>query len=162
MRLIINIILFIVAVILTVLLFLPSIVYSIFDVIKYGSVYRRLNYYFLNSAVSIDIMANSVFSNMLNGILIKKGGHYFGSKNSTISEAIGINFCIGKLSFVGLGLCGILNMIHKNHCYNSITDQEFLKKYPEPKKIPSYITIIITLISIGILYSLFILCSIFI
>lgn len=155
MKLITNIILFIVSILLGVLLYIPSLFHVIIDVIRYGSVNRRVNYYFLNTAVSIDILCNSAFSNMLNAWFIKKGGYHFGRKGETVSSALGKNQYNDKLTWIGIGLAGILDTIDKNHCYKSIED---IENYPNPviKKDIKYsiITFIIMFIILYFCYKL--------
>jgi len=150
MKLIFNIILFIVSIILGILLFIPSVFHLILSFFKYKDVSRRINYYFLNSAVSIDIMLNSLFSNMLNDYFIKRGGYYFGMQGETVSSALGKNYLLGKLTTLGKGLVGVLNLIQKDHCILAVKDNEY-KVLSSPNKIKISYTII------GIITFLFIL-----
>lgn len=146
MKLVTNIILFIVSILLGVLLYIPSLIHVVIDIIRYRSVNRRINYYFLNTAVSIDILCNAAFSNMLNAWFIKKGGYHFGRKGETVSSALGKNLYDDKLTWIGIGLAGILDMIDSHHCYKSIEDKEYFIKYSpsiKTKKIYSLVTFLI-------------------
>lgn len=131
MKIITNIILFITSILLGVLLYIPSLLHVIIDIVRYKSINRRVNYYFLNTAVSVDILCNAAFSNMLNAWFLKKGGYHFGTKGETVSSVLGKNQYDDKLTWVGVGLSGILDLIDKNHCYKSIDNDEYYIKYPE-------------------------------
>lgn len=154
MRLLINLLLFITAIFLTVLLFLPSVLHAIYDAIRFGSLSRRINYYFLSSAVAIDIMCNTAFSNLLNGWFLKKGGYHFGKRGETVSSALGKNQLIGGLTFLGKGLASILDLLQKDHCYISIDDEKYYI-YPKAPKVEWYITAATLIITAVVLMSLY-------
>jgi len=133
MRLVINIILYIVSKIFFLILMIPNIIHSIIDIIRYDNSKKRAEYYFLNSAVSIDIMCNSVFSPFLNAYFLQRGGYYFGNSGETVSSALGKNESLGKLTWIGKGLVYLLNLLQKDHCYLAIPKNEkeiYLKKEP--------------------------------
>ena len=161
MKLIANIILFIIAIVLAILFLSPSILHKIFGAVRRDNTYKELSTSFYESALAIDIACNTVFSSLFNDWCLKKNSYPFGKRGESVSSVLGKNLVLGTLTKFGLGVSGLLDLIDVNHCYKNIEGTGF-EHYPEPKKIPSYITIIVTLISIGILYSLFILCSIFI
>lgn len=155
MKLLTNILLFITSIILAVLLTPLSIIHILIDAIRYGSFYRRINYSLLSFALSIDIGANAAFSSMLNAYFLKSnGGYYFGERGETISSALGKNLMLNKLTWIGKGLAGILNLLDENHCYKSIKDEAYLL-LPKPEKVKIKYTISAFIVSIVMLYVMF-------
>jgi hypothetical protein len=153
MKLLNNIILYIAAVVLTVLLFIPGIIHAIYAAIRWGSFYMRINYYFLNSAVSIDIMCNSLFSPLLNDWFLRKNGYHFGKKGETISSALGKNQCVNGLTYMGKGLAGILNLLQKDHCWISIDEEDYHIYYKKPEAISKRFTFVAIACIIIVLYT---------
>lgn len=154
MKILINLVLFIVSIILAVLLFIPSVIHAIYDAIRFGSLQRRINYYFLSSAVAIDIMCNTAFSNLLNGWFLMKGGYHFGKRGETVSSALGKNQLLNKLTYLGKGLASILDLIQKDHCYISIDDNTYYS-LPKVTKVKWYVTFSTLIIVVVILLSLY-------
>jgi len=152
MKLIVNFLLFITSIILFILLFPISLFFILYDAIRYGSFYRRINYSLLSFALSLDIAANTAYSNFLNAFCIKHGAYKFGSDRSeTMSSVFGKNLVLSKLTYLGLGISGILDLIDKNHCIRSINDDKFeilpIQKVPFKFKIISFIVFITILIA---------------
>lgn len=66
-------------------------------------------------ALSLDQMGNVVLCNLLNDLMIQRGGYKFGNPDDTISAVLGINKRIDMLTFGGKLLASLLNKIDKNH-----------------------------------------------
>lgn len=155
MKLIINILLWAFSIVATIVLFFVGVAHAIIDAIRFGSFNRRINYYFLSTATAIDIMANTMFSNMLNAWFLRKKGYHFGKRGETISSALGKNECIDGLTWMGRGLASILNLLDTNHCYNAIDDPTYKLVYKEPNnKVSKWITIVSFIIVAVLFYSL--------
>lgn len=83
---------------------------------------KSLSNYFVEVAIALDIAGNVMMQHVLNdGLLIKNADtYYFGNKKETISSVIGKNSITGTLNGAGKTLNAFLNLIDKNHAYNSI------------------------------------------
>ncbi len=79
--------------------------------------------YFRDIAVELDILGNIICQNLFDLLLIKKKSIYkFGIPGMTISENLGLNQREDTLSFLGVGLSKLLDLIDKDHCKNSIRE----------------------------------------
>lgn len=134
------------------MLLIPSVLHAIYDAIRFGSFERRISYHFLNSAKAIDIMCNTMFSNLLNAWFIKHGAYHFGVEGETVSSALGKNEILDTLTYLGKGLVGVLGIIQKDHCYISVNDDSFYL-LEKPKPISWIITIPSLIIFISVLFS---------
>ncbi|WGU68545.1 hypothetical protein QIU18_13075 [Capnocytophaga canimorsus] len=77
--------------------------------------------YFLSTVASIDRWANSEFRTLWNSVLIRPdASDYFGDVRETISSVLGKNQITETLTLTGRILAGILDLLDKNHCKNSI------------------------------------------
>jgi len=76
------------------------------------------NGYFKSTALNIDKFANREFRTLWNKTLITSDGYQFGNQTESISEVLGHNILLGKLSKKGEKLVKILT---KEHCINAIT-----------------------------------------
>lgn len=77
----------------------------------------------MSGAIDIDRFGNHNFRTLWNTILRRRKGYGFGNPLETISSALGKNQRDGTLSIIGKGLAGILNLLDKNHCKNSINNE---------------------------------------
>lgn len=114
-----GLILFLVARILTYLIYPIGFTYSILlTLFKNG--YKELDNYLFDCAVAEDQRANTYLSKLFNDVLIKIGGHRFGNPDETISSVLGKNQISGTLSIFGRALNWILNKIEEDHSIKSI------------------------------------------
>ena len=72
---------------------------------------------FLNSAISIDIIGNTVAEQLFNDIFITKDGYKFGLSWETISSVLGKNQLTKTLTPLGNLLANTLDKIDKQHCF---------------------------------------------
>ena len=107
-------ILFIIAKVLSIILFPLGFFYSLIT-FRVG-----LSNYFERVAISIDQEGNVIMSVIFNDILRKKGGHKFGDPDETISMVLGINKASKTLTRLGRWIAYILNKIEKDHVEKSI------------------------------------------
>jgi hypothetical protein len=114
MGVIINFILFLVAIV----IFLPLSVANIILVIFKGG---NLSNYFKETAVDIDRFGNRNLRTLLNATL-QKNGYKFGDERETISSVLGKNKRDGTLTKTGIIICNILDRLDKNHCIKSIKE----------------------------------------
>lgn len=150
-----SLVLFIAALILVVFLFIPGILHAIYGAIRWGNTKRRISYYFRNSALTIDIAANTLFDQMLNDWFLRRSGYYFGKKGETISSALGKNQCINGLTWFGKGLASILDLLEKDHCWISIDEEIYHEIYEKPKRISRDTTFVCLILFTAILYGLY-------
>jgi len=82
--------------------------------------------YFDRKGYQIDVQSASEHRILWNKLLVKKGGYMFaeGTKKS-ISRHIGINKLLGKQTKFSKALCRFLNLFDKNHCINSLSEEDF-------------------------------------
>lgn len=85
---------------------------------------KGVNKYFFDIAVCIDQAGNVVCRKLLDLVMIKKGGHAFGSPDETISSVIGKNHETNTLTWCGWALYKLLNKIEKDHSENAIEEDE--------------------------------------
>lgn len=107
----INITLFVIAVVLFVILLPFALLYAMLDTVSQilGEV-----------AISIDMAGNVLLAPVLNNVAIQKGGYRFGRRKETISSVLGKNKVAKTLSRFGNGIATLLDYIDKNHCIKSI------------------------------------------
>lgn len=113
-----GIILFIVALILTSLVSIISIVISpvyYFVTFKWWTGLWQLNYWFRQMALAIDQFGNVSCGITLQLLLTKKGGNKFGDEDDTVSYVLGRNYYKGKLTWLGRVIVKVLNLLEKNH-----------------------------------------------
>lgn len=85
---------------------------------------KRSTDYFKDCATEIDILGNVLCGDFFNYILrTKYSFHLFGKLRMTISEVLGLLERDGGLSGIGKLIAKILNKIDKDHCKNSIRDE---------------------------------------
>jgi len=116
--LIINILLFIVAIVLIIPLTIINII-LVLVVYKKDGILKTLSKYFLETATDIDKFGNRNLRTLWNKTL-QKDGYEFGDINKTISAVLGINKKQKTITKTGCLLCKILNIFDKNHCIKSI------------------------------------------
>lgn len=122
-----GLILLIVAIILTVLLLVPSIIFAIFRTVgkfEFNSGRKKLNEYFLKMAICIDQLGNVMAAPLLNLTCLKKKGHRFGETRETISLVLGYNSRLNNLTVFGESLGWLLNKIDNNHLEKAIEAHE--------------------------------------
>ena len=118
--------LFIVAFGLSILLYPFAFIYSLYkDFIKakFKVGLKNLDKHFLDMASSIDANGNVVCDDLFNKIFITFVGYQFGNRKETISSVLGKNEQNKTLTWLGLLLVKLLNLIQKNHCKNSIDNE---------------------------------------
>ena len=95
--------------------------YSLLRQLFFGKL-KTLSVYFLEVAISIDNTGNVMMQHLLNDFLLikQKETYYFGNKKETISSVIGKNSLTNTLSPLGKALDAFLNLIDKDHSFNSI------------------------------------------
>lgn len=120
MNKILGFLLYIVAFALYLPLTILNIIVVIYKYFRKNNALEILNNYFYDEAYSLDVFANRSFRTLWNTMLRKKGGYSFGERNETISSALGKNQRDNTLSFLGEGLCKILDTLDKDHCQKSI------------------------------------------
>ena len=109
-----NLILFLVAVFLFIIIFPISLIYLVFDVLF--EMFGKL-------AIILDFAGNVLLARIFNDWAIEKGGYEFGKTGETISSALGKNQKRGKLTVMGKNLCKVLDYIEENHCEKSINNK---------------------------------------
>ena len=84
--------------------------------------FKSISNYFVEVAIALDIAGNVMMQHVLNDCLLikKEDTYYFGNKKETISSVIGKNCITGTLNGAGKTLNNFLNLIDKNHTYDSI------------------------------------------
>lgn len=114
-----GLILFIVARVLTYLIYPIGFTYSVvLTLLKSG--YKSLDDYLFSCALAEDQRANTYLAKLFNDVLIKVGGHRFGNPDETISSVLGKNQLTGTLSIFGRALNWVLNKIEQDHSIKSI------------------------------------------
>lgn len=140
---------FIIALIICNVLYIPALIHTIIDGIRYNNFTQRLSQSFRSQAIALDVFGNVAYASLLNAFFIDTGGYHFGNQCETVSEALGQNHIRGTLTFMGKGLVGMLGLLQKDHCWNSI------KNKPEDIIKPQDIKLIYTISFIVILVSIF-------
>lgn len=119
-----GIILYIVSVVLSILLYIPGLIWGIYKRARKGG-FKAVNSYFMDKAISVDQFGNVWASELFNDVMIKGEKKYsFGDEDETISSAIGKNKLRGTLTKAGITLAFILDFIDENHCIKSIEVNE--------------------------------------
>jgi len=117
-NLILNIILLITAIVLSVILFPLGWLYSLLT-LSVSS--KKLSFYFITVALSIDQLGNVMMAKLFNDILIKTPESYkFGDEDDTVSFVLGKNQIRGTLTTTGRILADILDWIDKDHCKKAV------------------------------------------
>ena len=122
MKLINNLLLAIVATILSFIIIPLALLYALFYTWKSkNSILEFLEDILFNYSVGLDQMGNATCYIFLNNIILKdKNIHCFGNIDETISSVIGKNKLKNNLTICGKILDGILNIIDNNHSIKSI------------------------------------------
>ena len=110
----INVLLFVIAVIIFAISFPISIIYIAVDAIV-GLLGRM--------ALSIDLAGNVLLSEPFNDFIITNDGYKFGNRKETISSALGKNQRDGTLTALGENLCNLLDWLDPEHCKKSIDEK---------------------------------------
>ena len=111
MKLITDIVLFLISYLLSTV-FLPlGFFYSVF---------KRIPRYYFNIAISIDQLGNTVMQGLFNDILVKKDRFRFGNPDETISSVLGKNKAIDNLTLLGKAIAWLLNKIQYHHVEKAI------------------------------------------
>lgn len=152
-----SIILYFVAVLLDWLLALPAFIHAVIGAFRWKTGWKNFSASCLSSALAKDIAANVAYASMMNDLCIKRNGYHFGRYGETLSSAIGKNWSLNRLTWIGKSLCGFLNLIDiqnwKNggHCWMSIENPAY---YTKPERIPFYYTLLFPLLFIVIFTAL--------
>jgi hypothetical protein len=109
-------ILFLVAIILSVILYPIGFIFGLFA--------EKTNDYFYRIAYSIDQNGNVVCAAFFNAIFIKMGGVAFGNPDETVSSVLGKNKERGTLTRTGRFLDRILEKLDNGHSLNAIERDE--------------------------------------
>ena len=117
MKLIVNLLLLVTALVLFPILFIPNFVLVL---INKGCI----SGYFRSTAVAIDRFASGEYRTLWNTIFIKKHIGYKFDGNYTISYYLGKNEHFGTLSDFGEYFVLFLDMLDKNHCEKAYKAQE--------------------------------------
>ncbi len=106
----------IVAIVLAIVLFPIGFVFSMF--------YPKRGKYLYRIALGIDQLGNVVCARLFNFFLIDINGHKFGNEDETISSVLGKNKKTNTLTFFGIALDALLELIDKNHNIEAIEEDE--------------------------------------
>ena len=121
MKLVINILLFLIARILIAILFPVSLIFSTIKGIvrrRPSDWYQAMIIYYYDMALVLDKFGNVFLGPLLNTVMIKRTPQdlLFGDPEETISSCLGRNMMINNLTAVGKALCWVLDKIDKDHC----------------------------------------------
>lgn len=119
-KLILGFVLFVIAYALLIPLTIINIVFVLITKVRSYQYLKTLGGIFLDDATSMDKYGNRSLRTMLNILLKKRNGYKFGNKDETISSVLGKNEQAGTLRFMGKLLCFILNIFDRDHCEESI------------------------------------------
>ena len=106
----------IVAILLSIILFPIGFIVSMF--------YPKRGKYLYKIALGIDQLGNVVCARLFNFFLIDMEGYQFGNEDETISSVLGKNKRANTLTFFGMALDALLELIDKNHNIEAIEDDE--------------------------------------
>ena len=122
MKLINNLLLAIVATILSIIIIPLALLYALFYTWKSrNNVLEFIENILLKYSIGLDQIGNSTCYIFLNNVIIKDDTIYsFGNIDETISSVIGKNKLQGNLTICGRILDYILNLIDNNHSIKSI------------------------------------------
>lgn len=132
----ISVALFFIALLLTFLMAVPALLHTIVGAIRWKGKGEYVKAAFFRGAHAIDVFGNVAYATFLNDWFIRKGGYHYGAKGETISSATGKNWVNGRLTWLGLGLCGLLNWIDPDHCWKYIEGRTVGMQQPAPVKWP--------------------------
>ena len=116
MKLVKNVALLLIAILLGTLLLPIGFLYALIRSAFKG---RGENYLY-KVALSIDQLGNTICADFFNLLLIKGTQNLFGNEDETISSVLGKNQKTQTLTFLGKGICFILNSLDKNHVEKAI------------------------------------------
>jgi hypothetical protein len=123
--LLIGIVLFIVAIVVTSLLspwgIIEVLVYAFYKK-TIGHGIRFIGGLLKILAIVVDMLANVIMQVPSNRLLIKPEGHQFGKAGETYSDVLGTNIRDNTYLSKGLWICKRLNFFDKNHCIKSIQE----------------------------------------
>ena len=111
---------YIVSLALSVILFVPAVLFSLYKLLLKKNRLGEMNSYFSKLATGRDAYYNVVCAELFNAFFIQKGGYHFGKRKETISSALGKNQERNKLTKLGIWFSGILSIIDKDHCLKNI------------------------------------------
>jgi len=114
---------------------LPAFIHTVIGSFRWKGGWTYVKDAFMRGAHAIDVYGNVAYATLLNDYFIKKDGYHFGKRGETISSALGKNWVRGTLTWLGLGLCGLLNLLDKDHCWKSIEGDFFGIIKPKPVKL---------------------------
>lgn len=132
-----SIILYLTALVLAALMALPALIHTIIGSIRWKGGISYIKDAFMAGAHAIDVYGNVAYATLLNDYFIRKDGYHFGRTGETISSAVGKNWVGGTLTWLGLGLCGLLNLLDKDHCWKYIEGRDSNMVKPKAVK-PTY------------------------
>lgn len=121
-------ILFIVAVLLTIVFYPLGFIYSFFRLVtslRFSTAIRRFDEVRRVTAVELDKMGNTWMQEVFNDFLINKKGHKFGSKDETISYVLGKNKETNTLNWLGKKVATFLNFIEPSHVEKAINNSDY-------------------------------------
>ncbi|SDE20203.1 hypothetical protein SAMN04487996_10424 [Dyadobacter soli] len=131
MKLITNIFLFLYSAI-SCIAFAPfGLVMTIVDAIRFPQP-GRVRDSFLTGARALDVYANETYYSLFNGLFLSAGGYHFGRKGETLSSALGKNWTLARLTWLGLGCAGFLGVLDGDHCYKSIEGEWHIDRPAAP------------------------------
>lgn len=123
--------------------------HTIVDQLRYGGSKKRLADSFFEGAYGLDVFANTTYPSFFNAYFLKKGGYHFGGSEETVSSALGKNWTMDKLTWMGEGCAGMLNLIDTDHCFKYIKGSW---KHPKPERsVEWWKTLLFTLVLTAIL-----------
>ena len=115
-----NILLFVVAVLLLILLAPIAVLIKVIIAIRRGKFDSE---WFKRLALSLDQLGNVIADDFFNWLLIRDDGIApFGDEDETVSSVLGKNYLAGNLTVMGKALRYMLHMIDNNHSVKSIED----------------------------------------
>ena len=130
-----SIILLTIAIILEVLLTVPSILFAIFRTIfkfRFKEGVKKFNDYILDLAISIDQLGNVTAAPILNLTCIRSDGYQFGNTRETVSLVLAVNLNYGKLTTFGKVLAKFLDLIDKDHLRKAIrSNLKYIKQFKQ-------------------------------
>lgn len=112
-----NILLFIVSIVLLGIFTTIGIIAAIVKIVVKGA----STSYFIETALAVDILGNTLGQHLWNSIFIKDEGYCFGKLGETMSSVLGKNQRDNTLRRLGKLLVSILDTLETNHCLIAIT-----------------------------------------
>ena len=110
---------FVLSMILYPLGIMTSLVENIWNA-RFRTAIKQFDKQLFDIAASIDANGNVVCDNLFNLIWITKDGYKFGNRKETISSVLGKNQEANTLSWLGIGIASLLDLIDTDHCKKSI------------------------------------------